>query len=511
MADQYPAILLLAPLFAAFAVCLAGSLKREISHPIVIISLLVSTWASIRTLEQVMEVGELVYFLGNWPRPFGIEYRIDSLNALVVLVINIIALITAIYSKPFVEKENPEKVVQFYTLYLLLVTSLIGICLTGDAFNLYVLLEVSSLTSYALIAMGSRRAVLACFNYIIMGTIGASFYLLGVGYLYIKTGSLNMVDIQQILVSENLYESPSVLVAFMMILVGVWIKMAFFPLHGWLPNAYTFAPTTTGCLIAPLMTKVTVYIMIRMMYTVFHGHYTLVHLDWNAIVVFMAIIAIVAGSILALAQIDLRKTLCYLIIAEVGYMVGGAWLANEAGLVGAIYHIISDAFMTSCLFLAAGIIFAKTRQYRIARMSGLFKEMPFTMGAFTLGALSMIGVPPTCGFFSKWYLIRGGIEAGHWGFVIAVLLSSLAIAVIFFRILEVAYFGSLADFREGEHTGTTRVPWASGGTERVTEGSIVALVPLYIAALFVLLIGVFNQTLVFLIGEAVKQFGAVFQ
>ena len=511
MADQYPAILLLAPLFAAFAVCLAGSLKREISLPIVIISLLVSTWASIRTLEQVMEVGELVYFLGNWPRPFGIEYRIDSLNALVVLVINIIALITAIYSKPFVEKENPEKVVQFYTLYLLLVTALIGICLTGDAFNLYVLLEVSSLTSYALIAMGSRRAVLACFNYIIMGTIGASFYLLGVGYLYIKTGSLNMVDIQQILVSENLYESPSVLVAFMMILVGVWIKMAFFPLHGWLPNAYTFAPTTTGCLIAPLMTKVTIYIMIRMMYTVFHGHYTLVHLDWNAIVVFMAIIAIVAGSILALAQIDLRKTLCYLIIAEVGYMVGGAWLANEAGLVGAIYHIISDAFMTSCLFLAAGIIFAKTRQYRIARMSGLFKEMPFTMGAFTLGALSMIGVPPTCGFFSKWYLIRGGIEAGHWGFVIAVLLSSLAIAVIFIRILEVAYFGSLADFREGEHTGTTRVPWASGDTERVTEGSIVALVPLYIAALFVLLIGVFNQTLVFLIGEAVKQFGAVFQ
>ena len=509
MAEQYPAIVLLAPFFGAFAVCLAGAWKRAFCLPITIFSLLVGAWAAIFILERSHRLGVIVYELGNWPRPFGIEFRIDSLSALVVVVVVIVSLLTALYSKPFVLRENADKLVQFYTLYLLLVASLIGICITGDAFNLYVLLEVSSLASYALIAMGNKRAALASFNYLIMGTIGASFYLLGVGYLYIMTGSLNMVDIQQILVSGNLYGSPAVQVAFTMILIGVWIKMAFFPLHGWLPNAYSFAPTTSGCLIAPLVTKVTFYIMIRMMYTVFHGDYTLGFLDWNGLVVFMAIVAIVAGSILALAQVDLRKTLCYLLITEIGYLVGGAWLASKTGLVGAIYHIVSDALMTSCLFLSAGLLVAGRGEIRIARLSGMFKEMPVTMGAFTLGALSMIGVPPTCGFFSKWYLIRGGIEAGHWGFVAALVLSSLAIAVVLFRILEAAYFGQSAHSEKGERTGLRELPWGRG--EGAATTSIMALCPLLVVAFLILSIGVFNQAFISLIEETVLQFGPVFR
>ena len=142
--------------------------------------------------------------------------------------------------------------------------------MTGDAFNLYVLIEVAALTGYGLIAIGGKRAAAATFNYVILGTIGASLYLLGVGYLYIKTGSLNMVGINEVIVSsETLKDSATMQVAFVLICLGIFIKMAFFPLHAWLPNAYCHAPTATSCLLAPLVTKVMIYVMIRMVLTVF--------------------------------------------------------------------------------------------------------------------------------------------------------------------------------------------------------------------------------------------------
>ncbi len=499
MVDQYPAIVLLAPFFAAIAVSLLGNWKSGFCLPLTVLSLVISLMSSIALLGQVAESGEVVYLLGGWPRPYGIEFRVDPLNGLLLVVICTIALLSSIYSIRAAAVETPDKCPQFYTLYLLLVTGLLGMSMTGDAFNLYVLVEVASLTSYALIAMRSKRAVLASFNYIIMGTIGASFYLLGVGYLYMKTGSLNMVDIREVLLESGLYTSETILVAFMMIMVGVWIKMAFFPLHGWLPNAYSYAPSTASCVLAPLVTKVTVYVMIRMMFTVFGPEYVFVYLGWSDVVVWMAIVAILAGSILALAQTDLKKMLSYLIVAEVGYMVGGVWLANETALVGAIYHVISDAFMTLCLFLAAGAIITKTGKYCIKDMEGLFRKMPWTMVGFVIAALSMIGIPPTCGFFSKWYLINGGIEAGNWGYVAALLISSLINAILFFRVIEVAYFKKESTDSDKEETVS--------GSSGVGEPPLTMLGPLLVTAVCLLLIGIFNQEIVILIRQAVSSFG----
>ncbi len=500
MADQYPAIILLAPLFAAIAVSLLGGRWGSVCLPIVLAALGLSLAVSVALLGQVAAGGEVVYKLGGWPRPFGIEFRIDPLNALLLIVVTTVSLLTAIYSIRAATTETPDKLPQFYTLFLLLVTGLLGMTLTGDAFNLYVLVEVASLTSYALIAMHSKRAVLASFNYVIMGTMGASFYLLGVGYLYIKTGSLNMVDIGEILRGSGLYGSKTILVALMLILVGLWIKMAFFPLHGWLPNAYAYAPSSTSCVLAPLVTKVTVYVMVRMMMTVFGPEYIFSFLEWSPIVVWMAVIAIVAGSIMALAQINLKKMLTYLIVAEVGYMVGGVWMANETAFVGAFYHVVSDAFMTLCLFLAAGAIIFQTGKHTIPEMEGLFRKMPWTMVGFTIAGLSMIGVPPTCGFFSKWYLISGAMEAGHWGYVVALLFSSLINAILFFRIFEVAYFPKFDPQEESAEEETTG---------RAGEPPATMLGPLLITAACLLLIGIFNQEIVTLIRQAVNTFGPI--
>jgi len=501
MTEQAPVLILLFPFLTAIVVALVGIRIKTVCWPLVLLSLAGSVWASLVTLVRVIESGTISYKLGGWDPPMGIEFRIDGLNALVAVTVTIVALLVAIYSRDGVISENKNKVSQYYTLFLLLIAGLLGMVITGDAFNLYVLLEISALTSYALLAMGNIRATLASYKYLIMGTIGASFYLLGVGYLYMKTGSLNMVDIHEQLIVNHLDGSSTFLVGFILITVGVWIKMAFFPLHAWLPNAYAYAPTTSSAIMGPLVTKVMIYVMIRMVLTVFGPVYAFEVLNWDNIIVWLAVIGIVAGSIGALAQKDLRKMLTFLIIAEVGYMVGGVWLADETGMVGSIFHIISDAFMTLCVFLFAGIIYTKTGRRDINAVDGLFKKMPLTMIGFLVGAFSLIGIPPTAGFFSKWYLIQGGINSGNWEYVVALLFSSLVNAVLFFRIIEIAHFGAKPVEGHDAHHGDDHA--------KISEGSFTQVFPLLATAAIILGLGIFNKEIVSIIQDFVSQFNLV--
>jgi multicomponent Na+:H+ antiporter subunit D len=297
------------------------------------------------------------------------------------------------------------------------------------------------------------------------------------------TGSLNMADLFSLL--PALYATRAIFVAFLLILCGVWLKMAFFPLHTWLPNAYTFAPSAAGCLVAPLVTKVSVYIMIRLMLSVFSSQYVFDVLTLSGPIVWLAVAAILFGSILALAQTDLKKMLTYLIVAEVGYMVGGFWLATGYGITGAILHIVNDALMTFCLFVFAGIVVYKTGNHRLEDLQGLYRKMPVTMTAFTIGALSMIGVPPTAGFFSKWYLILGAIEAGSYHFMAALLISSLVNAILFFRIIEIAYFEPKVDHHAGGASGIV-----------VSEAPFSMLLPLVVVALGLIIIGIYSGSIV---------------
>ena len=482
--EQMPILIIIVPLLGAFLVNIAGCFNKKLCWPLTNIILLLSTYAAIRTLGMVMTGGEISYRLGGWPPPFGIEYMVDHLNGLVLVVINGISLLVALYSKKSVERELADKTTLFYTIFILLVCGLSGMTITGDAFNLYVLLEISALTGYALIAIGSERSLMASFNYLMLGTIGASLYLLGTGHLYIMTGSLNMGDLSNLL--PHLYDTQAVFAAFALIMVGVWTKMAFFPLHTWLPNSYTHAPTATACLAAPLVTKVSVYIMLRAMFSIFTPRYVYDYLDVAPTIVWLAVAAIIGGSILALTQRDLKKMLTYLIVAEVGYMVGGAWLATRMGLTGTILHIVNDALMTLCLFMAAGAIAYKTGSLNFDNLKGLFARMPFTMAAFTLGALSMIGVPPTAGFFSKWYLLLGAIDAGQWGYMAALLFSSLVNAILFFRIFEIAFFES----------PTAEASGHGHETVAVEEAPLTMLAPLLLVAIGLVVLGLYSGDIV---------------
>jgi len=483
MSQHFPALLVTVPLLSALLISIVGWLYKRLCFPIAVAALSVTAYSSVGLLLSVMHEKEILYRLGGWEPPWGIAYRVDHLSALVLVVVSVVGLLNLIATQKSIQEEFPEKTGAFYTLYVLLITGLLGIVVTGDVFNLYVLLEITALTGYGLIAMGEEHAPLASLNYVYMGTIGACFYLLGIGYLYISTGSLNMADIASIL--PGLYDSRVVLAAFIICMVGVCLKMAFFPLHTWLPNAYTYAPSAVSSLVAPLMTKVMIYVMLRLMLTVFTPVFTFSRVGLSDSMVWLAVIAIAMGAVLALAARDMKRMLTYVIVAEVGYMVGGAWLGNRAGMTGAILHIANDALMTLCVFLAVGNIVYKVKGYAFKDLQGMFRKMPYTMSGLVAGALSMVGVPPTCGFFSKWYLISGGVQAGQYGFVAALIFSSLINVILFFRIIEIGYY---EPFGADHGQGSSRV--------RTAEAPLTMVIPLLIVAGGLVMMGVYTGDIV---------------
>jgi len=485
MSQHLPALPVIAPLLSALLITMLGWFNRRLSFPIALAALTVALLSAIGLMGDVLARGVIAYKMGGWDPPWGIAYRVDHLNGLVLVVVLAAALIGLIATRDRVKAEFEDRIVPFYTLFILFVTGLSGILLTGDAFNLYVLLEIASLTGYALIGMGEDRAPLAGLNYLLMGTIGASFYLLGVGYLYIMTGTLNMVDLAARL--PGLYDSHVAALAFFICLTGLFVKMAFFPVHVWLPNAYSNASSAAGILIAPLTTKVMIYVMIRITLTVFTPDYAFDVLDIGDAVVWLAVIAIVMGSVFALAQNRLKRILSYIVVAEVGYMVGGFWLGNRAGITGSILHIVNDAAMTLCVFLAAGALMTRVPGDRLIHLQGLFRRMPVSMAALAVGGLSIIGVPPTCGFFSKWYLISGGIDAGHYGFVAALLFSSLVNVALFFRIFEIAYY---EPFGAGHGHGHDH------GASQPEDAPAAMLAPLVVVAVLLVVLGLYSGDLV---------------
>jgi multicomponent Na+:H+ antiporter subunit D len=439
--DDFPALIVVLPLIAAFTVPIIGYFSKKSVPYFVSLVTFIAFIISVFNLKTVMTSGTISYTMGGWEPPWGIEYRIDYLNAFVSIVVIFIIFIVSIYSRKSIENELPGKTVPFFIIFLLLTAGLQGLIVTGDIFNVYVFLEISSLAAYALIAVGSNRnALMASLNYLIIGTVSASFILLGIGYLYMVTGTLNMVDMANILPAAFDERPKVVLAAFAFFLVGFSIKVGLFPLHTWMPDAYSQAPSAVSALLASTFTKVAAYVMVRFMITIFKPDFIVSTVNANIILAWLAAIAIIAGSVLAIAQTDFKRMLAYSSVSQIGYIILGIALVNQIAMTGGIIHIMNHGIMKAALFMVAGAIIYKTGIRNINDFKGLGKTMPYTSAAFTLVALSMIGVPPTVGFVSKWYLALGAIEADMWVFVGVIMLSSLLNIVYFWRVFENMYF-----------------------------------------------------------------------
>lgn len=404
---------------------------------------LIVCWAALAIafslVVNVVQEGPISYALGGWAAPWGIEYRVDALNAFVLLIVSLIGALVLPYARRSVAHELPEdQHPAFYTAFLLALSGLLGVTITGDAFNLFVFLEISSLSSYALIAMGrDRRALTASFQYLILGTIGATFIVIGIGLLYLMTGTLNMQDLAQRIVP--LADNRTVLAAFAFITVGATLKLALFPLHFWLPNAYAYAPSVVSAFLAATTTKVSVYILIRFFFTVFGTAYSFEQLTLENLLVPFAVIALIVCSTVAIFQTDVKRMLAYSSIAQIGYMILGVSFASVTGLTAGIVHLFNHAIIKGGLFLALGCVVLRLGSCHIEAMAGLGRRMPLTMFAFVIGGLGLIGVPLTAGFVSKWYLVKGALEEGSWLLAAIILFGSLLAILYVWRVVEVAY------------------------------------------------------------------------
>ncbi|MDA1192092.1 MAG: proton-conducting transporter membrane subunit, partial [Candidatus Poribacteria bacterium] len=390
--QNLPALIVVVPLLAGLFCALSG--RGMVAWVIAFTSTILSFAVAVKLLAEVHAYGVISYAMGNWTIPFGIEYRIDGLNALVLLLVSGIAVVVTFYARVSLQKEIPaDRLHFFYAVWMLCITGLLGITVTGDAFNVYVLLEISSLTTYTLVAMGKgrdKRALTASINYLVLGTIGASFILLGIGYLYMATGTLNMADMAERL--RGLEDNRTVITAFALLMVGFSVKMALFPLHAWLPNAYTYAPSAATALLAATATKVGVYTALRFLFTILGVEFSFRGaIPTGTIVMVFGSLAILFASYVAIRQTNIKRMLAYSSVAQIGYIALGFALANQAGLTGSLVHVFNHAIMKGGLFLALGAVAYSTNSTDIASMRGLGRKMPITMAAFVAGGFGLIG------------------------------------------------------------------------------------------------------------------------
>ncbi len=439
MRAHLPALVVVLPLAAAPAIVLLRSAR---------VGWIVASAASygalvcaVLLLAGVGTHGTLSYALGSWPPPWGIEYRVDALSAFVLVLVALTAALVAPYgARSFLAEIAPERRYLAWAMYCLALAGLLGMVITGDAFNLFVFLEISSLATYVLIALGARRrALVAAYQYMLMGTVGATFYVIGVGLLYLMTGTLNLADIAERL--RAVTELRPVLAALAFITVGVGLKLALFPLHQWLPNAYACAPSMVSAFLAATATKVSVYVLLRYYYAVFDPLTLFERLPTGAVLIVLSVAAMLVASLVAVYEQDVKRLFAWSSVAQVGYVTLGIGLDNAAGLTAALAHLVNHGVAKGAVFALLGGVALRSGAgaLGVAGLAGLARRMPLTAFGLAIAGLSLVGVPGTAGFVTKWYLVLAALERGHGWVVAAILASSLLAALYVWRVVEVAY------------------------------------------------------------------------
>ncbi len=483
--DHLPALQVVVPMLIAPLVVLMR--VRGLPWAVATATSLMAFAIAIGLTNTIFDSYSVTYEMGSWRAPYGIELHVTGFSALLLLIITGASTLALVVGKQSIDGDiEQDRQPLFYAAWLLVLTGLSGIVVTGDAFNIFVFMEIASLASYVLIAAGSDRRVLpAVFKYLIMGTIGATFYLIGVGLIYMMTGTLNLADMEARI--HEVGELRPILVAAGFITLGLALKAAVFPLHAWLPPTYAYAPHIVTAFLAACSTKVAIFVLLRFDFLVFQQNLSAHELQFAIFLMPLAVLAIVVASSMAMFDRNLKSLLAYSSVAQVGYILLGASLVSVSGLTAAIMHMFNHALAKGTLFLAVACLGMRLTQLGLVNLSGVARQMPWTMAAFVLAGLSLIGVPGTAGFISKWLLISASLQEGVLGVtLVAIILASSLMAVVYvWRVIEVAYFGD-----------------PSESMRSLNEAPVWMLVGTWAAALMNIYFGVIPSLPISLAGEA---------
>jgi multicomponent Na+:H+ antiporter subunit D len=426
------------PLGLAFILALLGKLKEVVSDLLAGLCTLSLSILSFLFISQLKTHGIFVYTVGNWTPPWGINLVLDGLSLLMLVVINTVSFLVILYSVSYMRKFTAKS--RYYALFMLMLAGMNGVVLTGDFFNLFVFSEIAAISSYALVAFGVEAEELeASFKYMVMGSVASILILFSVGLLYGLTGSLNMADVGRMIQGRrNLPLSFSMT----LFLAGFGLKAAVIPFHAWLPDAHPSAPAPISAMLSGLLIKALgVYTLMRIFFNVFGMG---LQLYWTFMI--LGCVSMIGGGLLALRQEDLKRLLAYSSISQIGYIILGLGCGNYWGIMGGLFHLLNHASFKSLLFLNSGAVEYSTGTRKLKKMGGLSKVMPVTGTTSTIASLSISGIPPFNGFWSKLFIIMGLIQAGHFILAVITILASILTLAYYLRMQRYAFFGKL---REG--------------------------------------------------------------
>jgi len=446
MTDVLLPLAIAVPIVAATLPIALGLRYDDVGWPIAAVGTTAVVGIAAAIAAEVAIGGPFDHALGTYQPPIGIELVADELSVAVLLLIAVVSLATLAFSRVAGPRGNA-----FHSAYLLLVGGLSGMALTGDLFNMFVFLEIVGITTYALIAADrSGASAYASLKYLVVGTVGASLYLVGVGYAFLATGTLNMADMQDQIVSQAGYGDPLIQASYALIAAGLALKIALFPVHTWQPDAYQRAPDAVTAVVAALVSTTSAYALIRVTYSVFTVDFLAAN---DAITTGLLVVSgtsILAGSVLAAMQSDLKRMLAYSSVAQFGMIGAAIGLANETALLGGVVHLVGHGLLKFGLFLGVGTLALGYGVRRIEDAASAAREAPYTAGAVALLGLGLVGIPPSVGFLGKWYIGLGAVEssmagAGPAGIAIAVVIfvSTLFTLSYVARLIERFYFAGV--------------------------------------------------------------------
>ncbi|PIS27553.1 MAG: hypothetical protein COT43_10000 [Candidatus Marinimicrobia bacterium CG08_land_8_20_14_0_20_45_22] len=457
-----PVLLIVTPLALAFLIPLLGLISEKIAKWLPVIGLFFNFVIALTILPQALKQ-PIIVKAGGFIPPFGITLVAGPVGMLFATLIALTGLLVAIYALKYI-KEGPQQ--NYHILFMLLITGATGAVLTGDIFNLFVFFEILCISSYALVAYtGNRAGIESAVKYLIQGSIGSSLFLIGIGLLYGMFGTLNMADLARHIALSS---GQSVFIPLAFMVTGLGVEAAIFPLNAWLPDAHSSAPSSISAILSGIAIEVGLYAIIRVLFTIFNIS------NFFMFLVFLGVLTVLVGEMSAFSQSNVKRMLAFSSIGQIGLILFAFSLNSQFGVTGGLYQMVSHTFGKALLFLSVGYMIYRTGSMEISSLEGIGKKMPLTTLFFTIGAFSIVGLPPFIGFASKFMIIRAALDKGGLLFLLLigiVLFGTVIEGGYFFKLIQIMYF-----------KGTRKI-------EKKDDSPVTALIPMFILAGLIILIG----------------------